>query len=424
MIGAGVSGLAARRLFVSSGDDVVLYDRDHGAVAGVPGAASGAWDPRLLEGADVVVVSPGVPEHAPPVRDAVAAGCTVWSEVEAAARRLTIPYGAVTATNGKTTVTAAAAAMLQASAMEAAAVGNIGEPLSDAVDGAHQVLVIETSSFQLRFVDEFHPAAAVLLNVAPDHLDWHGTFDAYVAAKQRIYENMAGGDVLVFDCDDPGATDAVAGAACRVAPVSGSRRVEGGGPGGDRLWIGDAAVELGDLPRRDPAYLVDLAAAGVVAAHLGASPEGIAAGALSFRPEAHRRALVGQWRGIAWVDDSKATNPHAAAAAIRSYESVVLIAGGRNKGLDVAALASEPSVRYVVGLGEAGPEIVAAAERGEMAPDMGAAVRAAAREARPGDTVLLAPGCASFDQFESYAARGEAFAEAVLVEQGVSWPAG
>jgi UDP-N-acetylmuramoylalanine--D-glutamate ligase len=418
VVGAAVSGRAARRLLLDENHDVLVYDLRPQAVADLTPAASGPWDPALLDGIDLVVVSPGVPEHAPPISAALGAGVPVWSEIELAAQRLGLPYGAVTATNGKTTITEAAAAMLTATGMKAAAVGNIGRPLSDVIGTDADVLVIEVSSFQLRFTDEFHPAAAVLLNVAPDHLDWHGSFDAYLAAKSRIHHRQGPGDLLVFDEDDPGAQRAVAGARADVLAVSGVRRARGGGPEGDTLWIGDLAVDLEGMASRDPAYLVDLAAAGLLARHLGASREGVAAVVHDFAPEHHRREVVGTWGGITWVDDSKATNPHAAVAAIRAYPSVILIAGGRNKGLDVTAPAREPAVRYVIGIGEAGAEIVAGARRGAVAASMTEAVALAEDVAEVGDTVLLAPACASFDQFQSYAHRGDAFAAAVMARKG------
>jgi UDP-N-acetylmuramoylalanine--D-glutamate ligase len=418
VVGAAVSGRAARRLLLNDGHDVVVYDAAPEAVAGLEAGVSGDWDPAFLDGVHLTVVSPGVPQHAPPIRDSAGAGIPVWSEVELAARRLTVPYGAVTATNGKTTITEAAAAMLVASGVKAEPVGNIGSPLSDAVGGDHEVLVVEVSSFQLRFIDEFHPVAAVLLNVAPDHLDWHGSYEDYLAAKRRIHLRQGPGDLLVYDGDDPGAAQAVAGARADIRPVSGLRRMAGGGPDGPVLWMDDAAVEIGDLAGRDPALLVDLAAAGCLARRLGADPAGVAEAARDFVPGRHRREEIGEWDGVLWVNDSKATNPHAAAAAIRAFPSVVLIAGGRNKGLDVAALAAEPAVRYVVGIGEAGPEIVAAADRGSTAEGISDAVALADGIARRGDTVLLAPGCASFDQFGSYGERGEAFRAAVLARKG------
>jgi UDP-N-acetylmuramoylalanine--D-glutamate ligase len=275
-------------------------------------------------------------------------------------------------------------------------------------------LVVEASSFQLRFIETFHPRAAVLLNVAPDHLDWHGSFEAYMAAKSRIFENQSPGDLLVFDADDAGARKAVLGARSHLMEVSGSRRPVGGaGPEGGRLWLGELAVDLEELAVSDPAFLVDAAAAGMAALEVGGTPEGVAGALRRFRPGRHRREVVGTWNGVTWIDDSKATNPHAAIAAIRAYPSVILVAGGRNKGLAVDAVAREPNLRHVIGIGEAGPGMVAASAAGTAVEDMEAAVALADRLARPGDTVLLAPGCASFDMFHSYAHRGDVFAESV-----------
>jgi UDP-N-acetylmuramoylalanine--D-glutamate ligase len=218
----------------------------------------------------------------------------------------------------------------------------------------------------------------------------------------------------VFDADDPGAQRAVASSRARRFPVSGARRPPGGaGPEGNRLWLGEVAVDLEGVPSADPIFLVDAAAAGSAALEVGANPAGIAAALRDFRPPSHRREVVGVWDGVTWVDDSKATNPHAAVAAIRAYRSVVLIAGGRNKGLDVASISAEPRLRHVIGIGEAGPDMVAAASSGTLVAGLEEAVDLADRLARPGDTVLLAPGCASFDMFRSYAHRGEVFAAVV-----------
>jgi UDP-N-acetylmuramoylalanine--D-glutamate ligase len=415
VVGSAVSGRAALRLLQSRGHEVVVYDRDPDGGADLAAETHrGEWNPALLGTVELIVPSPGVPEHGPPIADALRAGIPVWSELELAARHLDVPLVAVTGTNGKTTVTRVAADMLAASGKRVAAVGNIGDPLCDAVGEEWDVLVVEASSFQLRFIDTFHARVAVLLNVAPDHLDWHGGFDAYLDAKARIHENQDPGDVIVFDADDAGATRAVAGAASRPVPVSGNRRPLGGsGPESGKLWMGSASVDVEALGVADPAYLVDLAAAGVAALEMGAEPEAVVRTAEAFRPGKHRRDPVGEWSGVTWVNDSKATNPHAAVASIRAYPSVVLIAGGRNKALDVAAIAREPSVRYVIGLGEEGPAVVAAAVEGELAGDMAEAVAVADRVARQGDTVLLAPGCASFDMYGSYGERGDHFAELV-----------
>jgi UDP-N-acetylmuramoylalanine--D-glutamate ligase len=421
VIGAAVSGRAAARLLDAQGHEVIVYDRSGDAAEGVRAESrhSGAWDRQLLNGIDLVVVSPGVPEHAPPVADALAAGVTVWSEIELAARSIEAPMGAVTATNGKTTVTEIAALCLQRSGLRSAAVGNIGAPLSDAVDDDWDALVVEASSFQLRFIDSFHPVGAVLLNVAPDHLDWHGSLEAYTAAKQRVFEHQTADDVLVYDADDPGAAAAVASARSRLVPVSAGRIPATGGAGVTDgvltvpMSDGTLEVPVDGLWRSDGAMLVDLAAGAALASHLGGTVEGAAAAIDEYRPGHHRRELVATVGGVAFVNDSKATNPHAAVAAIGAYPSVVLIAGGRAKGLDVSGLGDEPGVRHVVAIGEAAPAVLAGSAPGSRAADMDEAVAIAASVAHPGDTVLLAPGCASFDMFDSYGERGEAFAAAV-----------
>jgi UDP-N-acetylmuramoylalanine--D-glutamate ligase len=416
VLGAAMSGRAAASLLHRLGEEVLVYDDDPSAGKGIAADEvwTGGWDPSVLERVDLVVTSPGIPPSSPPLRDTVERGLPVWSEIELAARHLDAPMGAVTATNGKTTVTEAAAAMLVASGRRAAAVGNIGEPLCDAVGESWDALVVEASSFQLRFVDRFHARAAVLLNVAPDHLDWHGTFEAYLAAKQRILERQESDDIVIYDADDSGASAAVAGSTASRVPVSGSVLPEGGaGRHGDMLRIGEVAVPVADLARPDDAFVVDLAAAGMLALHLGATPEGVAAAALSYAPGRHRREVVGEWGGVTWVNDSKATNPHAAIAAVRSYPSVVLLCGGLPKGLDAASVAAEPNIRQVIAMGEAGPEMAEAASKGVVVSSMEEAVDAARRVARSGDTVLLAPGCASFDMFRSYADRGDAFVAAV-----------
>lgn len=421
VIGAAASGRAATDLLRSLGDKVVVYDANPDALEGIEAdlVRGGEWDPALLDGVDLVVPSPGVPEHAAPIVAALEAGLTVWSELELGYRRIRVPIMAVTATNGKTTIVEVAAAMLNESGLRSAAVGNIGVPLSAVDDSGLDALVVEASSFQLRFVETFHAQAAVLLNVAPDHLDWHRTMERYVAAKQRILERQTAGDVVIFDADDAGATAAVAGAASHRVPVSGITVPSGGwGVSGGALRVGEAVIRLADLARGDGAFVVDIAAAAAGALHLGADPEAVVAAAGRYRPQAHRRQVVGEWDGVTWVDDSKATNPHAALAAIRAYPSVVLIAGGRDKGLDVRPLASEPNLRAIVAIGEAAPVLVAASPRTVVASTLEEAVAIADDAARPGDTVLLAPGCASFDMFTSYGDRGARFVAAVLQRKG------
>jgi UDP-N-acetylmuramoylalanine--D-glutamate ligase len=421
VLGAAVSGQAAANLARRLGNRVAVYDQSRDALSGIDdpiATLGGEWDRAMLDGFDFVVTSPGFPEHVGPIPDIVAAGVPLVSEMEYAARHLQVPYGAVTGTNGKTTVTAVAADMLGASGVPAAAAGNIGTALSDIALEPPPVVVIEASSFQLRFIERFHPTAAAILNIAPDHLDWHKDLAEYTAAKQRIFENQTETDLLVYDADDAGASAAVAPALSRRIPVSGKRRPEGGNGPEDGLLIIDG-IEL-TRPDLDDAYTMDLVAAATVALQLGANQEGIAVTMREFRPGAHRRNIVGTWNEVTWVNDSKATNPHAAIAAVAAYPSVVLIAGGRNKGLDLAPMVAQPSVRFVIGIGEAAAELAAATPAACFSPaiDLVDAVQQADDLAQAGDTVLLAPGCASFDMYTSYAARGDAFAALVRKHKG------
>lgn len=426
VLGAGISGMAAARLAIRLGHDVTIFDHQPGAglllIGEGIGVVNGRWDRDLLAGIDLVVTSPGVPLRAAPITDAREGGVPVWSEIEFAWRHLEIPVVAVTGTNGKTTVTEAATAMLSASGLATAAVGNIGAALSDAVGQPYDLLVVEVSSFQLELTEKFQPPTAVLLNVAADHLDWHPSLPAYTAAKAKIFANQNGDDLLIFDADDEGASRLAKTAGARLHPVSGTRRPEGGsGPDGTHLHLPSISVPLDEIDSVHPMFVVDLAAAAVAALDRGADPQAVARECRTFRPGAHRRQTVGEIAGVAFVNDSKATNPHAALASIKSFDQVVLVAGGLAKGLDVAPLATARNVKAVVAIGEAARILLEAAGegRGLAAASMEEAVEIAAGIAQPGDTVLLAPGCASFDMFEDYAARGRAFVEAVtaLVER-------
>ena len=417
VLGAGVSGMAAARLGRSRGMTVGIYAEETTPEALSEGfaVAGGSWDPMLLEGVDLVVASPGFSERSAPIVDTLERGVPLWSEIELAWRHLRSPVAAVTGTNGKTTVTEMTSAMLESSGLKAPATGNIGAPLSEFADQEYDALVVEVSSFQLRFIEQFHPLAAAITNVAMDHLDWHGSMYSYREAKRRIYENQDQDDLLVYDVDDDGATDLAKGAPSRLVPASGRRLPAGGaGVADGALVVGDTSIEITELASDDPSHLANLACAGVLALEMGANAMGVTRGALEYRPGAHRRSLVLRANGVSWVNDSKATNPHAAVASIRAHKSVVLIAGGLPKGLDLSPIAAEPGVKMLLGIGEAGPTLVEmAGERGRLAGTLETAVVMAREVAKPGDTVLLAPGCASFDQFISYGNRGERFVELV-----------
>jgi UDP-N-acetylmuramoylalanine--D-glutamate ligase len=422
VLGAGISGRAAGRLARSRGMSVTLFSDADSPEAREEGfsLATGQWDPVLLTGVDLVVASPGFAERSLPVVESLESGLPVWSEIEFAWHHLTKPVAAVTGTNGKTTVTEATSAMLTASGLDAPATGNIGMPLSDFVDEPADTLVVEVSSFQLRFIESFHPIAAAITNIAADHLDWHGSESAYRNAKSRIFLNQSEDDLLVFDADDPGAASVAASAPGELFPVSGTHLPQGGGGvSGGVLVIGEVSIDVDDLISPDPIHLVDLAISAALALRMGGSAEGVTNAALSYAPGRHRRETVLIRDGVRWVDDSKATNPHSAIASIRSHDSVVLIGGGLAKGLDLAPIAREPNLKAVIGIGEDGAALVeAAGERGHLAGTMEVAVALATEIATPGDTVLLAPGCASFDQFGSYAERGERFAALVGATTG------
>lgn len=417
ILGTGVSGLAAARLARRLGLSTSLFTEGDvpGSVVAEFGCAVGAWDPELLMGIDVVVASPGFSQRSAPVLNSLEWGIPVWSEIEFASRHLSSPLVAVTGTNGKTTVTEAASLMLEASGLTAPAVGNIGSPLSDQVGVQADVLVVEVSSFQLRFCETFHPVAAGITNVAVDHLDWHGSEQAYREAKGMIFANQTSGDLLVYDADDEGAAKLAASAPGEVYPVSGRGVPDGGGGLAEgNLILGDLAIPVDSLASTDPAHLVNMAMAATLAARMGGSPQGILAAAASFSPGRHRREQVAVLDGVTWVNDSKATNLHAALASVRSFRRVILIAGGLPKGSDLTPLAAEPNVATLIGIGTAGPGLAeAAGSRGQVAGSMGEAVAMASAVAVAGDTVLLAPAAASFDQYESYQERGDVFTELV-----------
>lgn len=435
--GVGVAGASAARALLARGARVQLTAAAHApAVAGLTDAGA-RWLGSLEsvpQGIELVVASPGLRPHDPLLSDAAAKGVPVWGEAELAWQlrgTVAAPWLALTGTNGKTTTVHMLEAVLRAAGLAAAAVGNVGVPMIDAVAGAehYDVLAVELSSQQLHFAPSIRPAAAALLNLAPDHLDWHGSMSAYTAAKEGIWR----GPVAIGNADDELVHEAL-----RRAPAPTKVEFTLAPPGPGQLGVRDGVlvdrafadgVELLPAAEVRPAGAHNvanaLAAAALARAH-GVSAGAVAAGLRAFVPDPHRNEPVAERDGVRWVDDSKATNPHAAAASLRAYPSLVWIAGGQLKGAPVDELVAEiaPALRGAVLLG-VDREIIARALR-RHAPDVpvievstgddGAmieVVRAAAAFARPGDTVLLAPAAASYDMFTGYAARGDAFAAAV-----------
>lgn len=427
VIGVGASGEAAARRLQEEGAVVVVAD-DAPSEASLARAERLGVElvssldlaelERLVSSADVVVPSPGVPMGHPVFSLAAAAGVAVRGELELAWRGIRQPVVAVTGTNGKTTVTTLVAAMLESSGIKALAAGNIGPPLTEAAGSDVDVVVAEVSSFQLQFVDRFHPAVAVWLNLAPDHLDWHPDMKSYAAAKARIWARQTPDDVAVVNADDDVVIGCAASAPSRLVTFGLEAAADYSVSGGRLVGGGLDLLAVDEMARALPHDVSNALAAAAAATAVGATPSGVAEALRRFSGLAHRLALVGDSGGVRWYDDSKATNPHAAAASASAFESVVLLAGGRNKGLDLRALAegAGPGVRHVVALGEAAPEVESAfAGRCpvQRAASMVEAVSMASIAARPGDAVLLAPGCASFDWYDSYSARGDDFAAVV-----------
>jgi UDP-N-acetylmuramoylalanine--D-glutamate ligase len=384
----------------------------------------------LVRGADLLSPSPGVPETHPVLAAARAAGVAVQSEIELAytweqerpgGPR---PFVAVTGTDGKTTTTLLATEMVQASGRRAVAAGNTELPLVAALDLEVDAFVVECSSFRLAWTERFRPDAGVWLNLAPDHLDWHRSMATYEAAKARIWAEQRPDDVAVGHASDP--------VVIRHLTAAPGRQLTFGAHGADyhaaegilRGPSGDLAP-IGSMWRALPHDVTNALAAAASVLEAGvATTDGVAGALARFTGPHHRIELVASADGIDWYDDSKATTPHAACTAIRSFRSVVLVAGGRNKGLDLTALAEVAShVRALVAIGEAAPDVIAAfAGRvpAEEAGSMAAAVSAARRLAEPGDAVLLSPACASFDWYSSYGERGDDFVRRVRDELEVT----
>jgi UDP-N-acetylmuramoylalanine--D-glutamate ligase len=394
VLGLARSGRAAALALARRGDRVVAVDRSPDADAGRLAEAGvevhlGTEETSLLEGVDVLIKSPGVPSEAPLVTAARELGVPVWSEIELGGRLLSTPVLGVTGTNGKTTTTALLGEMLGAPVA-----GNIGRALTELDDSARWI-VCELSSFQLEDVDQFRPKIAVLLNLEPDHLDRHGTFEAYRDAKLRIFENQGPDDVAIV----PRGFGEFPGRA---------RRVE--------FSDGDP---LPAEPRIRGAHNRENAAAAVAAAReAGADEERIAEALREFPGVAHRLEEVADVGGIRFVNDSKATNAAAARRAVASFdEPLHVILGGLGKNERYDELAADLRARgaraYLIGA--AADDLAAAIEGAERCGDLPTAVRAATAAAEPGEVVLLSPACASYDQFRDFEERGEEFRR--LVEE-------
>ncbi|MGI8307576.1 UDP-N-acetylmuramoyl-L-alanine--D-glutamate ligase [Saccharopolyspora hattusasensis] len=450
--GAGVSGRSAAEALLAVGAAVTVTDAAADRLAAL--ASLQAQGAELVTGlseppagTDLIVTSPGWRPDSPLLAASVAAGVEVIGEVELAWRldqekatpatvamgRRTAPatWLTVTGTNGKTTTVSMLESILRAAGVDVVACGNVGLPVVDAVRAGHEVLAVELSSFQLHWSDSVAAFAAVVLNLAADHLDWHGSLAAYGDAKAKVY---SGNSVAVANADDAWSTRLSAAAAADARRVSFTL----GAPREGQLGVEDASLvdrafgdgvvlaSLADVHPAGPHNVANALAAAALARAHGVAPAAVAEGLRAFEPGAHRSVPVAEAAGVSYVDDSKATNPHAADAALRAHPRVVWIAGGLLKGAEVDDLVAANADRLaaVVLIGRDRDRFAAALAR--HAPDvpvrevaagddagMLEAVRVANGFARPGSVVLLAPAAASMDMFTDYAHRGRAFADAV-----------
>jgi UDP-N-acetylmuramoylalanine--D-glutamate ligase len=421
VVGLGVSGRAAAQVLLDEGAEVLVTEARSMEQPGL------AEDPRLevrtgghrpddLAGASVVVVSPGVPPSAPVISWARDRGLPVWSELELGARLCKVPIVAVTGTNGKTTTVEILAAMMRRAGLTARACGNVGYPFSLAARESFDALAVEASSFQLAFQESLRPRVSVLLNLAPDHLDWHGSFEEYVRAKARIFSHQGRGDTHVGNRDDAHAAQTSREAQCDLRWFGWGPPDVGGVGVVDGRLVADAQLDLGHPQGRGRAFALDAAAAAAAALAFGVPPDAVRAAVESFAPLPHRGATVATVGSVQFVDDSKATNPHATLAALDGMAGAVLIAGGLAKGVDLSPLAqASPALSGVVAIGEAAPSVAAVFEGlvpVRVARTLEEAVKVAFDLAAPGGAVVLAPACASQDMFRDYRERGERFAAA------------
>lgn len=431
--GLGVAGESVARALRARGESMLLGDdmlaESHRALAVALGAAllEATDDDSMREAiraCERLVPAPGLPETHPIIGMAREHDVEILSEIELAYRweqdrsPAPRPMVGITGTDGKTTTTLMARAILIEAGHRADAVGNTEVPLVAALEGDADSFVVECSSFRLAHTSRFRCAASAWLNIAPDHLDWHLDFDAYCAAKGKMWANLRAGDVAVAPADDQ--------RILRYAVESAGRVVTFGLERGDYHALDGVLssphgpiLALGEMSRAMPHDITNALAAAAVCIESGLAAPGDAARALrAFRHAPHRIEFVAERGGVRWFDDSKATSPHAAMVAIRAFDSVVLIAGGRNKGLDLSAMAGEPGrMRGVVAIGESAPEIVAAFTGVcpvRNARSMADAVAIAATLADAGDTVLLSPGCTSYDRYLNYSQRGDDFRACVI----------
>ncbi len=437
VVGAGRSGSGLARFFLERGARVTLSDRRPAAeLGGLDELAArgamldlGGHRTALFTAADLVVLSPGVPLSVPAVAAAAANGVPVLGEIEIAWRELPQPLVAITGTNGKSTVTSVMGAVFQHWGKRTFVGGNLGTPLIEAVGAEWDWLVAELSSFQLETIERFRPRWAVLLNITEDHLDRYPDMVSYQAAKARLFVNLGTDDWAVLNADDPRVLAAAADTPARRVLFSGSQPLTAGMSlvGGDLSWRWggtETRFPVGELGISGQHNLENVMAALIPPLVEGCPPAVAWAAATAFRGLPHRMELVATVHGVRWYDDSKGTNVGSVVKSLASLAPpVTLIAGGKDKHGDLAPLAAPiaAKVRELVLIGEAAPRMAAAFRTltaVHRAGSMAAAVALAAELTPAGGTVLLSPGCSSFDMFRSYEERGRVFAEEVRALAG------
>jgi UDP-N-acetylmuramoylalanine--D-glutamate ligase len=450
VIGLARTGLATAQFCAARGAQVTVVEQmPEGAAAAVAhdfahGLADDARNlrargvsvqcggnfPELFAAADLIIPSPGVPANLPELVQARAAGITVWSEIELACRFLRGRLFAITGSNGKTTTVSLLGHILRHARLPAFVGGNIGTPLISQVDQSSDstITVAEVSTFQLELTESFRPDVAVLLNITPDHLDRHGSFEEYACLKRRIFANQRESDEAILNADDPEVSGRVPKGP-RIGWFSRQRRFVSDSSRGAYVHDGgfflrDDGMEMpvmscGEVPLPGAHNLENVLAASFAAHLAGVPPEVIAAGIRGFTAVEHRLEFVAEIGGVRFYNDSKATNVDAALKALESFaQPVHIILGGKDKGGDFTAL-REPLRRHArraLLIGDAAEKIaaqIAGAVPVELAGTLAGAVATAAVGARPGEIILLAPACASFDRFQNFEHRGRVFKQLV-----------
>jgi UDP-N-acetylmuramoylalanine--D-glutamate ligase len=440
VVGLGKSGVASALFLKAKGARVTVSDskpqdqlKDQIPVLLDNGIAveTGGHGERTFRGQDLIVISPGVPTDSPPLVQARALGENVIGEVELAAQFFPGRIVAITGSNGKTTTTTLAGEIITAAGYRTAVGGNIGTPAISLVESAtaDTIAVLEVSSFQLETIQTFRPQIAVVLNVTPDHLDRHRTFAAYADAKARIFENQRAGDFTVLNADDPTCVELANRTRAQVFWFSRTAEAKQGAFVHEgRLFFRDASSQkeillVSEIPLKGAHNVENVLAAVCVGALLGCEPDRIRTAVRNFKAVEHRLEHVATMGGVDYYNDSKATNVDATIKAIESFAANIhLILGGKDKGSDYTVLNEllQKRVKRVYTIGAAAAKIesqIVSPKNGgpeiDHAETLETAIRHAAEAATPGDIVLLAPACASFDQFRNYEHRGKVFKQVV-----------